>query len=307
MTTVVGEHGSVPTRLMTATAATWALRLLWFALPVTVGTAIDSALDGASDSVRLTMVIGAWVLWAVGMIATAVPTPVTLTAIRTLTPFTVAAAIWTSIAGDVDGLAVATWAHAGLLVPAAMNQLIGDRFVDGASYGNERRMTLRPPMALLAFLLPVTWAAIATGLVAGPLLLADERWLIGGIATVVGVVVVATGLRALHQLSRRWIVFVPTGFVLHDLAALTEPVLFRRTAIERLGPAIAGTPARDLSNNAAGLLLECELTDPAPLGVRDSSGPPGVVTMADVRRFLIAPTRPGAMLDEAERRGIAVC
>jgi hypothetical protein len=168
-------------------------------------------------------------------------------------------------------------------------------------------MLLRPPTQLAIVAVPLTWLVGAVALVTGPLLLADERWLLGAVIIVVGVPVAALAARAMHQLGRRWIVFVPTGMVLHDHTALTEPVLFRRTSIERLGPAIAGSPARDLSNRAAGLLLECELTDPAPLGLRGEAQPgaPGA-TMTDVRRFLFSPTRPGELLDEAERRGIAV-
>jgi hypothetical protein len=197
--------------------------------------------------------------------------------------------------------------HTIATLVVAMSQLIGDRFVDGASYGDERRMLLRPPTQLLLTAVPLAWLASWVGLVAGPLLVADRRWIIGTVITVLGAGLSLLGVRALHQLSLRWIVFVPTGFVLHDHVALTEPVLFRRTAVERLGPAIVGSPARDLSNQAAGLLLECELTDPAPLGLRETSTKAThVATMTEVRRFMFSPTRPGALLDEAEERGLAV-
>ncbi len=69
---------------------------------------------------------------------------------------------------------------------------------------------------------------------------------------------------------------------------------FRRTAIERLGAALDGSPARDLSNAAAGLLLECELTDPAPLGLRDPGDRSGA-TLTDVRRLFFCPSRPGEL------------
>jgi hypothetical protein len=293
--------------VMMRTTATWLLRVLWFLLPLTAGRAVDNALDGASDSVALTMVIGLWALWAVGLAATAIALPLSLTTVRILSPMVVALVIWALVIDGTTATSLLALAHGAALLGVSMNHLIGDRFADGASYGDERRMPLRAPAQLLATAVPLAWTLIAAGLASGPLLLADRRWILGTVATVAGIIAVPIGGRALHQLSRRWIVFVPTGFVLHDYVALTEPVLFRRSAVERLGPAIAGSPARDLTNGAAGLLLECELTDPAPLGLRHSSADNGTVaTLTDVRRFLFAPSRPGALLDEAERRGLPV-
>ena len=36
----------------------------------------------------------------------------------------------------------------------------GEAFVDGSSYGDERRMPLRPPVAVLAGPVPLAWAAL---------------------------------------------------------------------------------------------------------------------------------------------------
>jgi len=226
--------------------------------------------------------------------------------LRVLTVGAAAAALWAAVDTDFSTISILGAAHGLVLVGIALNQLIGDRFADGASYGDERRMLLRPPALFGYVLTPVVTAVVIAGVAAGPLLLANRSWVLGGVVTVVGFAAAAAGLRAIHQLAQRWIVFVPTGMVLHDLMALTEPVLFRRTAIERLGPAIAGTPARDLSGNAAGLMLECELTDPAPLGLRTPGDKDAAAKLTDVRRFTFSPTRPGALLEEADRRNIAV-
>lgn len=285
--------------------AVWALRGLWFLLPVTVGSTVSEAISSADHAVPLVATVGLWVLWALGMVAAMVPLPATLTALRVTAPAALVLTIWALADAGVGSLGLLAAVHAIALTAVAMNPLVGDRFADGASYGDERRMLLRPPTALGYVIAPTVAVVITAGIIAGPLLLADTSWIVGGIVTVVGFAAAAAGARALHQLTQRWIVFVPTGMVLHDQMVLTEPVLFRRTAIERLGPAIDGTPARDLSNNAAGLLLECELADPAPLGLRDSSAA-GAATLTDVRRYLFCPTRPGALLDEAERRNIAV-
>ena len=212
-------------------------------------------------------------------------------------------ALWTMFDTNFSAISIIAGVHAIATGFVALNPLIGDRFIDGGSYGDERRMALRPPAQVGYFLVPFVWALMAASTATGPLLLANKQWIAGLLTTAVGAGVVAIGARAVHQLTQRWIVFVPTGLVLHDQMVVIEPVLFRRTAIERVGAAIAGSPARDLSNRAAGLLLECELTDPAPLALRD---PNAIATaeQAEVRRFLFCPTRPGEFLNEAERRNI---
>ena len=286
--------------------AIWLLRVLWFVLPVTAGPVLVDALADLSDGTRITLTAGLWLVWATGLVCVALLLPATLTGIRILAPAAVVAVAWGAADAGLDAVAAV-----GLVVSigacfVAFSALVGDRMVDGASYGNERRMLLRPPTRLAMLALPVAWAAAVVGATAGPIVLANQRWLLGAVITAVGLPVAALAARVLHQMARRWIVFVPTGFVLHDLQVLTEPVLFRRTAIERLGPAIAGTPAKDLSNRSAGLLVECELTDPAPLGLRTLGDPRTDAEMVDVRRFLFVPSRPGDLLDEAESRRIAV-
>lgn len=285
------------------TRAVWALRALWFLLPLTVGQAGSDAIASADHAVPFVMTAGLWILWAAGMVATMVPVPVTLTAIRVLAAGTIPLATWALVDTDAAAISILAIGHAAALGLVALNSLVGDRFVDGSSYGDERRMLLRPPSQIGYVLAPVVTALMVTGAAAGPLLLANKQWILGVIAMALGAGALAVGLRALNQMSQRWVIFVPTGMVIHDLTMMTEPVLFRRTAIERLGAAIAGSPARDLSNTAAGLLLECELTDPAPLGLRDGGGRSGA-TLTDVRRFLFCPSRPGDLLDEAERRNI---
>ena len=98
--------------------------------------------------------------------------------------------------------------------------------------------------------------------------------------------------------------FVPAGMTLVDPSVLAEPTLFRRDTITRLGPAPADTAARDLSSGASGLILQVDLNLPAPL--LPFAGRSGIAEPVEVTSALIAPSRPGALLAEAERRGIAV-
>ena len=284
--------------------AMWGLRILWFLLPLSLGAVASDLVADDRRGVRILVTAALWVAWALGLAAAAVPLPVGLTTIRIVGVASVGLALW-GLVEDVRALSAIAIVHALAVASVVMNSLIGDRFVDGASYGNERRMLLRPPIAASVGAVPIAGALTIAGLVIGPLLLTTQRWLSGAVFTMVGLPVVFLGARVLYQLTHRWVVFVPNGFVLHDLNVLTEPVLFRRTAVERLGPAIEGTPARDLSLQAPGLMIECELTDPAPLGLRSRDRRAGAEA-ADVRRFLIAPSRPGALLDEAVARRIPV-
>ena len=71
--------------------------------------------------------------------------------------------------------------------------------------------------------------------VAAPvLLLADEQWLWGGLALLVGALVLAVLPNALFRLGRRWAVLVPAGFVIVDPMTLADPVLFLREHVVAL-------------------------------------------------------------------------
>ena len=137
--------------------------------------------------------------------------PVTLTAIRLATSGATVAAIAAGVFGDdvsttamVLGLVVAT--STWLLT---MSTTIGAMYIDGASYGHERRFPLRPPVTILAGPAPLAWAATISGISVGPLLLGAQHWAWGVILTALGLPVALGGARALHSLSRRWLVFVP--------------------------------------------------------------------------------------------------
>jgi hypothetical protein len=122
----------------------------------------------------------------------------------------------------------------------------------------------------------------------------------GAVAVVVGAPLAVVLARALHSLTQRWVVFVPAGLVLKDHLALLDPVLLRRHLVTSFGPAPAESDALDLTARAPGLALEVRLREPVPLA-QVSPGRRGSETRSpDALRF--TPTRPGAVLAEAERR-----
>ncbi|MGV3758114.1 MAG: hypothetical protein ACO1PW_01060 [Actinomycetota bacterium] len=282
----------------------WPARLAWLPLPLLVGPALGDALDGTSRAVQLTASALAWGTWAAVLVAVLIPRTVSLTALRTIAPLAVAVAVWAGVAGERGGADLVAVAWAAVAGVAAFAPTTGDAFVNGSSYGDERRMPLRVPGSLLLGPLPLTWLAAVGAPVGAPLLLAAEQWVAGIALAALGAPATVVSARALHGLSKRWVVLVPAGLVLHDLHALVDPVLFPKARIRRLGPAPAEIGgARDLTQGAFGLALQLELAQDLELAPRR---PDGSLELEAVDRVLFTPTRPGALLQEAARRRLPV-
>jgi hypothetical protein len=294
----MGKSGPV-----NAHPVTWTVRVLWLALPFTVGDALGDALSSRSPLVQHVVVAGSWVGWAVGLVALVVALPVTLTAVRFLLPASVAVAAWATWRSEGTALAVAGLVVGLVAAVLAWSGYVADDFVDGASYGDERRFALRSPAVLLHGPLPLAVAVATAGIAAGPLLLAARRWAAGVALVVVGWLVAAAALRSLHTLSRRFVVFVPAGVTLVDPALLVDAVLVPRASLVRLGPAPLEGDRLDLSGQALGLALEVVATEPLGFTVKD--GRRSAHEM-QARRVVFTPARPSAVLAEAARRRIPV-
>lgn len=275
----------------------WALRAVWLVQPVTLGPALA---DGFHDLDGHTFLsVSAWVLWGLGLLATLVPRPVTLTTIRIGGPAAAALSVWT--ATTVDDTALVAVALGGAFVLGVLSHwpAVADTYVDGASYGDEKRFLLRAPGPVVLALGPLAWALTVAGVVVGPLLLASGDSAVGSAACVAGLPIAAASARALHHLHRRWIVLVPAGFVLHDHLALADPTLLPRDALTSVGPASADTDAHDLTQAARGMALEVRCREPHDLRPASRDGSAEVVV---TEAFLCAPARPDAVLAEAKRR-----
>ncbi len=279
----------------------WLVRGLWVGLPFTTGPALADALDAASRPVQLAASTLLWLGWAVGTVATFAPHPLALTALRVVAPAAVVAALAAALADHPSALAVA-WA--AVACAWAFAPAIGAACVNGPAYPNERRFLLRPPGPLLAGPLPLAWALSVAGIAAGPLLLAAKQWVLGGLVLVVGWPLAGLLLKSIHNLARRWAVFVPAGVVLHDPVVLFDPTLFRRQDITAFRPATAGdTGSYDLSQRAPGLGIHMELDEMTTLTLLKPGKREGVAIHATGLRF--TPTRPGAVIEEARRRRLA--
>ncbi len=278
----------------------WAARVAWALLPVAVVASIAAGLDSRSDAVASTVAIGLWIGWAVALGAYFVPSAITLTTVRILVPVSIVAIAIIGPIGEFDvgdglALAAAIVATALCFLPA-----VGAAFLHGIAYGDEVRVALRAPGVLLIGPIQVSWAVLIAGATVGPLLLAAQQWVIGAVLTVAGLVIVFALARAFHQLSRRWVMFVPAGVVLHDPLGLLDPVLVPRGWVRGFGPASADTDATDLTMGAPGLAVEIALTQKIEMIRRvGRSGARPVVATA----VLVTPTRPGVATEiAAERR-----
>jgi hypothetical protein len=248
----------------------WCTRVIWALLPVTMGGAIaDATRDWSAAPARLADVM-LWAVWAAGLFALFAPRPWGLTFLRIVAPCGFVSA---AIAAASTSVASAVLALAGAFV--AMVFVLAAPFAAAAAnalaYGDEQRFVLRVPLPLILAPVPIAVLLVGVGATAGPLLLADGRVVAGVVTTVIGWLLAALLVHALHPLSCRWLVLVPAGIAIADPLTLTEPVLVRREQIEhfgRLGATALGGQSLDLRVGTLIGGVALELSEPIDFGRR---------------------------------------
>lgn len=293
-----------PTPPIIESVGLWPLRALWAALPLLAGPGFSTILDERSEAVATTAEVGLWALWFAGLVALLAPSTASLTALRFVSPSLLVSAIYGTIVlgrsttGTTGAIAALAITFVVVLLPHT-----GDPMVNGSSYGPERRLALRPPAALLFGPIQLTWLIMFGGVAGGALIIAAENYVVGVPVLIVGLAASWRGAQSLHQLSRRWIVFVPAGFVIHDYWSLAESLLIQRREIASLGPApLDKGELLDLSGGAQGLALLVETKQKVPLAIRSKSS----VESFSAYRIVFTPTLPGQLLHEARVRGISI-
>lgn len=279
----------------------WLFRLSWAVLALTMGPAVDGALDGRSRSVQIVGTVGAWAFWGVVVAASLVPTTVSLTVIRMTVPAAaVAAAVaWGSGASTVAGAVALGTALVALLL--CLSGEVGEAFAQGSAYGHERRLPLRPPGPYLV-IVPLAWALLCAAALIGPLALASENWAAGIPLTAVAIPLAIALGRRFHRLSRRWIVLVPAGIVIHDHLVLGETCMVARNDAVSVGLALTGTEAANLTGNALGHALELRMREHTTVVL--AAPPRGLTSAIHARSVLLSPTRPGRALREMHQLGV---
>jgi hypothetical protein len=285
---------STGSRLLAALTELWGPRIFWLAVGVAGAWSISDALDGRSAAVRTTVMIGAWLVWGIGVVALVVPSSLGLTVMRMVTAlgFGAAALSWIGGASPTRGAVFVSCALvSGVLVGGAD---FGQQCVQASAYGDEQRFLLRLPAA---FLPPIVVAGLAwvAAVLAAPLLLATGRWIAGIPAFMVAVVLTVLLVRRFTLLARRWLVFVPAGVVVHDQVVLGETLMVPRAELDGIDLALAGTEAADFTGPAAGHAVEIRLRSMGnALLAPTKAAPRG--TALHMQSFIVAPTRPGLVL-----------
>ena len=221
--------------------------------------------------------VGLWLGWAAVLGATLVPRAATLTAVRLAAPAPLAVAVACVVAGPAGGDdAVALGARRGdrrrarcCRRPPTRSSTARRTAPSGASPCARRRRCSPGPV-------PVAWLLAVVAPATAALLLAAGAWVGGAALAVVGGAGIALGVPALHRLSRRWLVFVPAGLVVHDHVALADPVLLRRAHVHRASarrrPEPSSPAPSDLTLGASGLALELAVDAPVEVAVARGGG-----------------------------------
>jgi hypothetical protein len=151
----------------------------------------------------------------------------------------------------------------------------------------------------------VSWIVWAGCLLAGPLLLAARSWIAGALITLAAIAgTVLLGPRW-HRLTRRWLVLVPAGVVLHDPVVLADTVSIRSAQIAAMRLAPDDTDAADLTGPASGYALEVKTTESITVVFAFTPQDPNGRAI-HLTGFLVSPSRPGVALAAAARRGLPV-
>ena len=282
----------------------WPLRVAWFVLLGVFAFGFREILANTPDPLDTVSEVMLWAAWFVGLVALLAPSTVSLTVLRIVAPASLVAPVLGAVLTGTWYWPVLGTIGMGLLITVlTLSPIVGDVMVNGSSYGPERRLALRPPGVLLAGPIQLAWLGCFFGIISGPLLLANANYLPGSIALAVGLVVATQASRSLHQLSRRWAVFVPAGFVIHDYWVLAESILLPRKTVRALGPAPLDVGNFvDLGANASGLALMVQLDAKVPLALRAKRD----IQTFSAHRLVFVPTLPGTLLHEARVRGIRI-
>jgi len=287
-----------------ARSTPWIARAGWILVAVLGGAAVDAAVGGRSSAVAWTAAIGGWAVWGAVALALAIASVRSLTAVRVGAPISLIAAAAVAIAGVPATDLLLLGLPALVTVGATMAAEFGRQFVQASAYGDEERFPLRLPVPTGAAAI-ATWAVWAPSLVAGPLLLAAESWIAGGALSVIaGAGLILLGPRW-HRLSTRWFVLVPAGIVLHDPVVLADTLPLRTAQIAHLALAPADTQAADLTGPASGYAIEVATTESITTVFAFTPAEPNGRAI-HLTAFLAAPSRPGAALRAARRRGLPV-
>ena len=283
-------------------ASIWLLRLATFASGSTVFL-LGDRLDELSNGATLLTTIVLWATWALILLCVLVPSSLALTGLRLLAPahLTITAIVSIGDLGDRPStLSIVALVPTLLAVLSAFSADVGTEFVQSSAYGDEIRTLLLPPIPFLAVLV-ISWMLWVASGVVGSLALTREAWVAGGILVAVTVALTAVLPPRFHRFSRRWIVIVPAGLVVHDHVVLAETAMFTRASIRSVASTRRDDDAADLSGRRGGTGVEVQLTDFETVVLAATPSTPGGSAL-HVKTFWVRPSRPGRLISAWSRR-----
>ena len=180
----------------------------------------------------------------------------------------------------------------------------GRVYIQASAYGAESRFGLRPPIGYLLACVG-TWLPTMVAIVLALPALAGQAWVLGIACLVVAAVGLALLPRRWHQLSRRWLVLVPAGIVVHDPVVLADTLMLPKrsivgVALDDLGAATQ--TAADLTGPTPGLAVEIRLGEPATAVLAPTQAHRDGRTI-HLTALVVSPTRPGAVVKDAAAAG----
>jgi hypothetical protein len=283
----------------------WCTRVIWALLPVSTGTALGDATESWSTAPARCAAVILWAVWVAGLLAMFAPRPSGLTFLRVVAPCGFLCVVFSLTSTSVASAAVAL-VGAGLAAVLALSAPIASATANAEAYGDELRFMLRIPMPLLLGPIPIAVLLAGFGVATGPLLLADARYGVGALVTIVGIPAALLIARALHPLSCRWLVLVPAGIAIADPLTLTEAVLVRREqigAFRRTMKTALPAGALDLRLGTLAGSVRLALTEPAEFGRRRGRTQAEIVA---TRLVAVAVVRADNALAQAKSRRIKV-
>lgn len=239
--------------------------------------------DSHSSSVSAVLLVWGWALFLVVAVAVLVPSPISLTVTKCVTPLMAIGAFVAASPAGVFGSLVA------LII--SWSALFGDVMVQGSAYGEETRFTLRTPVPYWAPSV-LAWALLSGGLIGGTLLVAAENYIVGVPVLLIGLLLTSTVPRRLHRLSRRWLVIVPAGIVVHDHLVLAETQMSMRSKILSITKVNESGETADFTGGILGPRIAVHLKEADKVVLSKITAKTlGTIDALHVKAFSFAPRR----------------
>ena len=239
--------------------------------------------DDASRSVAWVVLTWGWFLWTGVGASLLVPSPISLTIMRTVVPLSVVVSV-------VASQPLAVFCSVVALI-VCMSPVFVDAMVQGGAYGDETRFALRTP---LPYVVPavVAWLLYTAALIGGSLFLAARQYIFGAVLVAIGILLSRTIPRRLHRLARRWLVLVPVGIVVHDHLVLHETIMAHSGKILSVTRTSDIGEAADLTGGVVGDRITIALTEADKVVLSAITAKAlGTTEALHVKMFCIAPRR----------------